>query len=42
VLTLFTAPVVYLYMERLRAKLARRKSVAHPVSTPSLSSETPS
>jgi multidrug efflux pump len=39
VLTLFTAPVVYLYMERLRNKLARRKTLA---TQPALSSETPS
>jgi multidrug efflux pump len=43
VLTLFTAPVVYLYMERLRSKLARRKTLApQPVQTSTLSSETPS
>ncbi len=41
VLTLFTAPVVYLYMDRLRAKLARRKRVVQrPVPAPSLPSET--
>ncbi len=41
-LTLFTAPVVYLYMDRLRAKLARRKTVAQqPVPAPSLPGETP-
>ncbi|MGH9678643.1 MAG: efflux RND transporter permease subunit, partial [Candidatus Acidiferrales bacterium] len=28
VLTLFTAPVVYLYMDRLHTKLARRKMAA--------------
>ena len=37
VLTLFTAPVVYLYMDRLRLKLARdKKIVQHPAPTPSL------
>jgi hydrophobe/amphiphile efflux-1 (HAE1) family protein len=37
VLTLFTAPVVYLYMDRLQQKLARRKALAHhPAATPSL------
>jgi len=39
VLTLFTAPVVYLYMDRLRAKLSRRKPVLQQ-SEPSLSGET--
>jgi multidrug efflux pump len=39
VLTLFTAPVVYLYMDRLRAKLSRRKPVLQR-SEPSLSGET--
>jgi multidrug efflux pump subunit AcrB len=39
VLTLFTAPVVYLYMERLRSKVARRKNLA---TQPALPSETPS
>jgi multidrug efflux pump subunit AcrB len=37
VLTLFTAPVVYLYMDRLRSKLARdKKIVQHPAPTASL------
>jgi multidrug efflux pump len=43
VLTLFTAPVVYLYMDRLRAKLARRKTVTQepaPAPAPSLPGET--
>jgi multidrug efflux pump subunit AcrB len=41
VLTLFNVPVVYLYMDRLRAKLARRKTPAqHPVPAPSLPGET--
>jgi hydrophobe/amphiphile efflux-1 (HAE1) family protein len=43
ILTLFTAPVVYLYMERLRSKLARRKTRASQSVAPStLSSETQS
>ena len=38
VLTLFTAPVVYLYMDRLQQRLARRKGLApHPAAAPSLS-----
>ena len=41
VLTLFTAPVVYLYMDRLHTKLARRKAVAQqPAATPSLTGGT--
>ena len=41
VLTLFTAPVVYLYMDRLRGRLARRKTVSpQPVPAPSLPGET--
>ncbi|HEY2647218.1 MAG TPA: efflux RND transporter permease subunit [Candidatus Acidoferrales bacterium] len=41
VLTLFTAPVVYLYMDRLHKKLARRKSVTpQPAPVPSLPSGT--
>jgi len=40
-LTLFTAPVVYLYMDRLRAKLARRKAGAQqPMPAPSLTGGT--
>ena len=43
VLTLFTAPVVYLYMDRLRQKLARGKRTARqPVPTPSLTGGTDS
>ena len=43
VLTLFTAPVVYLYMDRLRQKLARGKRTARqPVRTPSLTGGTDS
>jgi len=37
VLTLFTAPVVYLYMDRLHNKLARRKAAPHAAPAPSLS-----
>jgi multidrug efflux pump len=41
VLTLFTAPVVYLYMDRLRAKLARGKAEARPpIPAPSLTGGT--
>jgi hypothetical protein len=41
VLTLFNVPVVYLYMDRLRAKLARRKTPAqHPMPAPSLPGDT--
>jgi len=41
VLTLFTAPVVYLYMDRLHTKLSRRKTVAHqPAPAPSFTGET--
>ncbi len=41
VLTLFTAPVVYLYMDRLHTKLARRKVLAHhPAPAPSLTDGT--
>ncbi len=41
VLTLFTAPVVYLYMDRLHNKLSRRKTaVPQPAVTPSLTGGT--
>jgi len=41
VLTLFTAPVVYLYMDRLHTKLMRRKKVPHhAATTPPLTGET--
>jgi multidrug efflux pump len=41
VLTLFTAPVVYLYMDRLQQWLARHKAAAHqPAPSPSLSDGT--
>ncbi len=41
VLTLFTAPVIYLYMDRLRQKLVRGKMAAgRPVPSPSLTGET--
>ena len=40
VLTLFTAPVVYLYMDRLHTRLARRKAVARQAATPSLTNGT--
>jgi multidrug efflux pump len=41
VLTLFTAPVVYLYMDRLRPKAARRKALAQQsMPAPSLPGET--
>jgi multidrug efflux pump subunit AcrB len=33
ILTLLTTPVIYLYMDRLRVKLARRKVVAQPTLT---------
>jgi multidrug efflux pump subunit AcrB len=39
VLTLFTAPVIYLYMDRLHAKLARHKSVTHPSPASNLAGE---
>ena len=41
VLTLFTAPVIYLYMDRLRSKLARDKAgTRQPAPTPSLTGGT--
>ena len=39
VLTLFTAPVIYLYMDRLRLKLAGRKAVAHPAPASTLAGQ---
>jgi multidrug efflux pump subunit AcrB len=39
VLTLFTTPVVYVYMERLRLKLSRRKSLAHSMPQPPLTDQ---
>ena len=39
VLTLFTAPVVYLYMDRLHLKLAGRKAVAHSAPTSTLTGQ---
>ena len=40
-LTLYTTPVIYLYMDRLHTKLARRKSAArHSAVTPSLTGGT--
>ena len=41
VLTLFTTPVVYVYMERLRLKLSGRKSLAHSIPQPSLTDQSP-
>jgi multidrug efflux pump len=42
VLTLFTAPVIYLYMDRLHRKLARGKAtIQHPAPTPSLTGGAP-
>ena len=43
VLTLFTAPVVYLYMDKLQSKLSRRKTAAHhSAPAPALTRETQS
>ncbi len=39
VLTLFTTPVVYVYMERLRLKLSGRKSLAHSMPQPPLTDQ---
>jgi len=42
-LTLFTTPVIYLYMDRLRLKLKLRKAARHSVATPAcLDSKSPS
>jgi multidrug efflux pump len=38
-LTLFTAPVIYLYMDRLRLKIAGRKAVAHSAPTSTLTGQ---
>jgi multidrug efflux pump len=39
VLTLFTAPVVYLYLDRLHLKIVGRKGLAHSDSTPTLTGQ---
>jgi multidrug efflux pump len=39
VLTLFTTPVVYVYMERLRIKLSRGKALAHSLPQPPLTDQ---
>jgi len=42
VLTLFTAPVIYLYMDRLHRRLVRGKvTIRHPAPTPSLTDGAP-
>jgi multidrug efflux pump subunit AcrB len=42
-LTLFTTPVIYLYMDRLRLKLKLRKATRHSVAAPAcLDSKSPS
>jgi len=38
-LTLFTAPVIYLYMDRLRLKIAGHKAVAHPAPASTLTGQ---